>query len=864
MRFEQEKEKYVNKLNSIIGGIDSIGRLRIDDLPGIKSEDLIEYKKSAQRLLKKLEENEFEIAVVGLEKAGKSSFSNAFIDIDVLPTDDQRCTYTSTRIQYGKETKARISFYRVQEFNTDFREKLEKLEIENAQIYTYDNLDIETYRGLFDKITDDKKKLYEKSLNEDILNILKNKSSIGRNLGKDDMFFSGSELEGSEFKKYIIDPGVAVTVKEVSIESNKLESFVQTDGAGVGNAIMYDVPGFNSPTAMHQQQTIEKMKQVDAIIMVAKADEPSITGEVFKVFDNYEDDGTSFKDKLFIFANKADRATDLDKNKAVTYEEWIDRRGILPEKYKSRIIFGSANAHLGDKVQNGKKARDEMDAKGLGYGIEDIRTSLKEYYRNDRFDVLKKRVDAILAKIEEMFGGVKKNIIISDNTGDRELSTLAIKKSREVVSMIQKELSELKTYINEEENKGILSEEIRKEVKELVTVERYAIDDELLNKVHRDKAGNGTAEQPGAVEPQIRSDKFSSMYSDFGSSVYVIAGNKYKKEVQKKIEDIFLGVFEVSKESKFYAELLTSIQEFIEKEDISDEEYFQSLIDRFSRDLYEILILKSRGQDRYNKFRERKENYLSMGVFYSASVAKQSGDELAYLNTLPQDSLMWKLLLWPETLRFGNIKNDLWNHIIEKTGIKGKSKKIDELLDKFILLNQDDSVTLMADILKTFVKSRPEYELVESVKDLIIRNVNSDTENTDYIQDNYNLENIIKNQGCIIKRKFSKNIKDTETTYEDIRQEFNADIEVLCDVIIHSFIPAINIDRAFSAKAVNKIEDVMKKVGSIAFDNFLGDNLFKIASANEKKNEINAKRERAEADSKLLEKIEEILKQIKG
>ena len=198
MRFEQEKEMYVNKLNSIIGGIDSIGRLRIDDLPCIKSEDLIEYKKSAQRLLKKLEENEFEIAVVGLEKAGKSSFSNAFIDIDVLPTDDQRCTYTSTRIQYGKETKARISFYRVQEFNTDFREKLEKLEIENAQIYTYDNLDIETYRGLFDKITDDKKKLYEKSLNEDILNILKNKSSIGRNLGKDDMFFSGSELEGSK------------------------------------------------------------------------------------------------------------------------------------------------------------------------------------------------------------------------------------------------------------------------------------------------------------------------------------------------------------------------------------------------------------------------------------------------------------------------------------------------------------------------------------------------------------------------------------------------------------------------------------------------------------------------------------------
>ena len=862
MQFEQEKERYVKKLRAILGGINEIRKLRIDDLPNISSEDFNKYEKMAQKLLTKLEKNEFEIAVVGLEKAGKSSFSNAFIDIDVLPTDDQRCTYTSTCIQYGKEAKAKIKFYTSREFNEDFREKLEKLKIADFNTFTYDSLELGNYKRLFDESSDEIKKAYVNTLNEDVINIIRNKVSIRNYLDKGEKVFCGSELESDEFKRYIVDPGVAVTVKEVSIESDKLEAFVKMDGYGVGNAIMYDVPGFNSPTAMHIQQTIEKMKQVDAIIMVAKADEPSITGEVFKVFDNYEEDGTSFKDKLFIFANKADRAIDLNKNKNVTYEEWIDRRGILSGKYRERIIFGSANAHLGDKVPNGKMARENMDSKGLSYGIEDMRKILKEYYRNDRFEVLKKRVDSIFAEIEEKFSETKKHINVYEYTGYNELIGLALSNHNKISNTIRKELLELKYMINKEESDKKLSEEIRKETEKLIAKENYAIDKEFLDRVHKEVVGNGTAEQPGAVEPQIRSERFTEMYADFGNTIYSIAGDKYK-EVQVKIEDIFANALEISKTASNYEKVIESIREFTEREDLSNKEYFQSLIDRFSRDIYEILILKSRGQDRYNKFRERKENYLSMGVFYSASVAKEGQDEFAYLTTLPQDSPMWKLLLWPETLRLKDIKKSLWDEIIEKTGIKSKSKSIDELLDKFIILNQDKSYNLIVDVLKGFVKSTKEYELVDSVKNLLIRIINSNGQDEDYIKANYNLSNIIVNENCAIKRSFSENNKNTETTYEDIQREFGADIEALCEVIVHSFIPAINIDRAFSVKAVNKIENIIKKLDENDFREFIQNNLFEISSANQKKNEIEAKRERAEADGKLLERIEEILRQIK-
>ena len=56
-----------------------------------------------ERLLRKLRSQEFEIAVVGLEKAGKSTLSNALIRVNVLPAESERCTYTKTEIRSGTE-----------------------------------------------------------------------------------------------------------------------------------------------------------------------------------------------------------------------------------------------------------------------------------------------------------------------------------------------------------------------------------------------------------------------------------------------------------------------------------------------------------------------------------------------------------------------------------------------------------------------------------------------------------------------------------------------------------------------------------------------------------------------------------------
>ena len=317
MTWENEKVLYTSKLQRLIDGIDKIQELRGNRIvtPDM-FETLLKKRNEAQRLLSKIQKGEFEISVVGLEKAGKSSFSNALIGLNVLPTDDQRCTYTSTCIREGTEDSARICFYTRDEFNRDFHEKLEKLGVKDASLYKIDTLELDKYEQLYENCSDEKKRLYEDSLNQDIRDTLTHKTELMNYIGRPPMNINAEELAGENFRSFITNPAHAIAVKDVTIFSTELKE--------MPNAIMYDVPGFNSPTQMHREQTLQKMRSSDAIIMVARANEPSITSDVLTIFKESDADGEILSDKLFVFSNKADLATNLKTNMQVTYEEWIN------------------------------------------------------------------------------------------------------------------------------------------------------------------------------------------------------------------------------------------------------------------------------------------------------------------------------------------------------------------------------------------------------------------------------------------------------------------------------------------------------------------------------------------------------------
>lgn len=880
--FEQKKKRYLEKLQRIIRGIEQInqyenrGVIRPDQISSLNDK-----KAKAEKLFKKLENNEFEIAVVGLEKVGKSSFSNAFIDANILPTKDERCTYTSTCIKYGTEQKARIVFYTAAEFIKDFQDKLAKLGIENANTYLFDRITLSEYEALYSKVSDENKSHYKNFLHQDIKDIISNQRNIHNLLGREDRIFTNDDVESEECKRFIIEPAYALAVREIHIESDKLGE--------MKHAILYDVPGFNSPTALHKEQTIEKMKQADAIIMVAKADEPSLTGENLEIFkDNFEEGGISFGEKLFVFANKADRATNFEENKSTIIKEWTVRREILDKNFADRIILGSANAALGKKVEGGLKAREAMheigqkygiDTRGQKYGIDTLRGKLLEYYQDQRMEMLAKRVDSMILEMEEMLASIKKEYKISETTSIEEISDISITIYTDAVDTIVKQLEHLKDKINREEGEEELSKALRNQIQEMVQVEKYGITDEEMENVHIRKAGNGRAEQPIAVESEIRDLKFNTMYDDFGNVVYTIAENKYAK-VSDEIQNIFMEVFHITPSTPKYEMVKKDLEELIGRNFLEVEESFQILIDRFSRDIFEILIKKSRGQDRYNKFEERMENFLSLGVYYSASKvscemaeadlddSKTSGESVqlqesyAYLKLAPRDSEMWKILLWPELLGFDTEKENAWKTLMDLTGIK-RNKTIEKALDRFVCVNDNQTVERLKKMFEKYILERPEFEIVKDVKEILLDSMDDGAEEQ---EQDYQLENILSAKKRRVRRCYFSNNAFEEHSYNGIRKEFDADINALQNVLQYAFVRAVNLDRAFSAKAVKRIEQLVNLIKRKGKDNplkvFINKNLANIESS--KIQGITEKEERARTESVILGEIEDILEKIKA
>lgn len=135
--FEQKCDKLINQINKQQNILDLIldNNAQLDVITSKQTQDIAKISASNKKLLHKLETREFEIAIVGLEKAGKSTFANALIENNVLPSAPERCTFTSTRLVSGKD-KALIEFYTEAEFDSIFVNLLEEIEFPNIDDQT--------------------------------------------------------------------------------------------------------------------------------------------------------------------------------------------------------------------------------------------------------------------------------------------------------------------------------------------------------------------------------------------------------------------------------------------------------------------------------------------------------------------------------------------------------------------------------------------------------------------------------------------------------------------------------------------------------------------------------------------------------
>ena len=351
-----------------------------------------------QRQLERLHANRFEVAVIGLEKAGKSALLNAWLGQEILPSARERCTFTSTEIwsaQTEQDQSLQIQYYSQAEINQLQQQR------SNALL----GLLGERERKEIQEDYDDT----EKNLNA-IYDFTKHTE------GYNQSFIDISEINEQLQEAIFRNRAQSLAIKRIQLKTVRLRSD--------RDIVFHDVPGFNSGILMHAEQAIERLKHCDAIIYAKEMKQPSITGpeKEMLVIADAEDPSIRVADKVFVVLTQADALDDqidfkdtLAKHR--NYWPTVPERRLLPVCARSHLVeFGIPSE---DTLRRTKSADDKGKMKKLGIndGMQGLKESVNHYIDHERALVLEKRCDGmvnnirqiandILAKLEPIYGAV--------------------------------------------------------------------------------------------------------------------------------------------------------------------------------------------------------------------------------------------------------------------------------------------------------------------------------------------------------------------------------------------------------------------------------------------------------------------------
>jgi len=613
--FSEQKSVEIEKLKKANGFLSKLLNAEVQVLENgedVKLQDILQKNSS---FLRKLERDEFEIAIVGLEKAGKSTFANALIESDVLPSAPERCTFTSTRLVYGSEDRAKVEFYTTEEFNKIFKSMLKDLEYEDADNTSFRTLTTYQFENFFQKLEEEKPNLYKAHVgktDEEIKDILKVRDRL--QLDRPIREFFGSEgIESEEFKAYIKgenkgqDTSKPRSVKKIEIESSKLNR--------LKTAIIYDVPGFDSPTKIHERQTIERLKSADAIILVTNAGRnPSLVGTQLNIITKHSDyDGIPLNEKLFVFGNQIDLVNsegDIERNKNTLSNDVLKYR----IGKRERVFVGSAQKYLVDQ-----KIRDDNYNTKFEFsdGIEEIRSAITEFYENERFSMLQRKIDKNIENLKEIVESVKSrfNDDFDQRSKENEKNRLIRNASRQIESSLEDGLKTLKYRLKQEIwDEGYFTKKFIEEVDKGNYFKD--IDQEFVESVKIDTDDSVTMDTPiERINHKIREELQIDFLKEFTKLIIEMTDEK-SSEVKKRILTTFAKSIGINTDSS----TMNKIEEFIEdttKEVAHNGDRFSYLIERFSRNIFDVLIARPiLSEDRKNKFEAAEIEFKYLDLYY--------------------------------------------------------------------------------------------------------------------------------------------------------------------------------------------------------------------------------------------------------
>jgi len=606
MNFDKLKQEYQEKLENAKVVLDEIESLSYifekNDLEKLKN---IRYKNEI--LLQKIKEGIIEVAIIGGENDGKSTLANALVKLkEAFPTGEGRVTYTSTVLKYG-EDKAIIEFFTYEEFNEIVNEMLSNLKYhKKVDFKSFTLEELESYLDLLRKNDIKTYNQFYPTIGKELKVILQNKNAILQYLNRNKKVLSKDEIGTDLYRGYITDPKVASAVKKIEIQ---LSDFKDTK-----EIVIYDVPGFTSPTKKHKEETKKALNKADTILLVKSlADKLEIQSYDIEMLNSYEDVSFPLNEKLFCVGTKISR---LDsKEDALRVMKKFKEICIDELKVKeSRVFIVDSKNYLDKVVSNLEidKKLKEWHLEEVVFNVDKLRDSIKEFYKNEAFRNLKLQIDNILSEIRKILS--KKTADIKEI--DKEL--MLIKKEEMAIALkvrnrIDKltiELAKLQKELEEDILKNRpFSEELRNKIDAIVDeVKSESLEE--LNVI--ESLGEINTQRPNAVNQKYRETLSPKIKKEFIDKVLGIADEKHQEYFNKMIDAIIKAL-------ELNEELRSNVEEFVKKflKDISyKRESYLFLADKFTDALITTVVKNPRGsEDRKNTFEEFKEDLYSLAIY---------------------------------------------------------------------------------------------------------------------------------------------------------------------------------------------------------------------------------------------------------
>lgn len=759
MNTKLEILKYVEKYTDIL---DEIGNIKDRVLIEDSSKDLFSKINNKLKSRKeRLKKPKFEVAIIGLEKAGKSTFANALLKDDYLPQAPNRCTYTTTTIESSKENnRATISFYTKNEFLESFQATCKDIELQN--------IDFETITlDSFEKILQEKSALFQNSNNaDDIRAIIKNRDDIKKYLDKSDEIIE-SNIKNS-IKPFIVDEKIARAVKNINILSNEFKDF--------DDMVLYDVPGFDSPTKFHMEQAKKYLLRADVVILlVSIADNVSFTKMLADYIKDVKDeDGTTLKRKLIIGATKFD--FHIHGNKDEDLKGIEERKELLIKECKKFDIYKEENFFLtsplsyleGLKAMNSDKAHSKIINLGLDDGVLDIRNRVVDFFNNEAIDVLKDAIAIDVQECKTFLLEFRKN----NNTEDlhekinEEEYDLKIKKINEISKQLLDIVVDKQRFVKEQNDFNIQKSIIEK--METIWLDQIKISDEKRESLIKEITQDNT-EKVGEFQSKLRPVIYAKSLELMKKMIAEAIEDKSFNVINSFKEEI-LKVFNINSEKE--NKLKEKLSEIIDKHSYNSKSY-EPLLDRFLIDIFKIMIeypiATSKNDERFKAFKESEQSIESLLVFDDSYDRE--------LGSLYAQSLVKKILVHYEDIQFEDIKNKL----IQYKDLFVHNLSIDDLASS--LMNKKISLRTLDNFIE---KSKD--KLKNLVADSIIHNISEFAPKNIYAE---LFDNAQKSH-----------------TYIQVQEEINKDIDLLKEIISNIVLKAAKIEKPFINSLNNQIESI--------------------------------------------------------